>query len=99
MFWFVMLLTAAFIAYRFATCGARSGAGNQPGPAAPGSIWEGSMASGVPVGRFGNGNIWEGPYGVGLPIARYEGESDGAAATAFVLKLVTRPGGLEMPVN
>lgn len=156
MFWFVILVIAGFAVYWIATHGARSGGMNQPAPSIPGNLWAGSMASGIPVARFGDGNIWEGSLGVGLPVgryadgniwagsgavgfpigryadgsiwdgsgavgypiaryadgsiwegtataglpvARYDGEGDGAAAAAFLFKLVKRPGGLEMPVG
>ena len=64
-----------------------------------GQIWEGSGRLGLPIARYGNGNVWEGSGVAGPPVARYEGDSDGAAAAAFVLGIVKRPAGLGMPVG
>ena len=65
---------------------------------ADGKIWEGSGA-GAPIGGYGNGKIWAGSGSTGMTLAGYDGESDGAAAAAFMLKLVKRAEGFGMPVG
>jgi hypothetical protein len=76
-----------------------SGTGGIPvGRYADGKIWEGSGA-GAPIGGYGDGMIWAGSGGSGITLARYDGESDGAAAAALILKLVKRPEGFGMPIG
>jgi len=77
-----------------------SGAGGIPiGRYADGMIWAGPSATGAPIGGYADGKLWAGTGGAGITLARYDGESDGAAAAAFILRLVKRPEGFAMPVN